>query len=127
MQARYLRLFADEHGESHFADVCTNMQPRDFAPPAAPLSVAEPMAATSCYFFGADSNWQGATPHPTPQRQLACVLRGRCLVTASDGDSRELAPGDVLLLEDTTGKGHATRVLGDEPVLLLGIRMEDVS
>jgi hypothetical protein len=32
-------------------------------------------------------------------------------VAASDGEARRFAPGDVLLCEDLTGKGHVTRAL----------------
>jgi hypothetical protein len=32
--ASYVRLFADEKGESHFADVEVELGPIDFAPPA---------------------------------------------------------------------------------------------
>ena len=38
---------------------------------------------------------------------------------ASDGEVRELAPGTILLAEDTAGKGHVSRVTGDEDMLVL--------
>jgi len=34
----------------------------------------------------------------------------------SDGTVRRSGPGAVALLEDTTGQGHITRVIGDEAV-----------
>ena len=34
-------------------------------------------------------------------------------VTASDGERRAFKAGDVVLVEDTTGKGHLTRMSGD--------------
>jgi uncharacterized cupin superfamily protein len=53
------------------------------------------------------------------------MLRGEVEVTASDGETRRLSPGGLLLLEDTTGKGHATRVVGGEGFLLVGIALAD--
>jgi hypothetical protein len=42
-------------------------------------------------------------------------LRGTFSVEVSDGEVREFPPGSVVLVEDTTGKGHTTRRVGDEP------------
>jgi len=32
-------------------------------------------------------------------------------VTASDGESRVIGPGEILLVEDTSGKGHISRAV----------------
>ena len=124
-QARYVRLFADEHGESHFADVELGLEPVDFAPPAPPLQVAPLFPATRCWFVAAPADWDGLIPHPAPRRQLFCNLRGEYEVAASDGTVRRFPPGSVLLLEDTAGKGHATRVIGDGEVLIVAVALGD--
>jgi quercetin dioxygenase-like cupin family protein len=72
---QYVRLYADEQGESHFEE------------------------------FG---DW-----HPAPARQFLVVLEGEFEVSASDGETRRFGAGSVLLVEDTTGKGHMTRALGE--------------
>jgi uncharacterized cupin superfamily protein len=41
------------------------------------------------------------------------VLEGEFEVSASDGETRRFGAGSVLLVEDTTGKGHMTRALGE--------------
>ena len=46
---------------------------------------------------------------------LVITLRGRMEVEIAGGQTQEFGPGDVRLAEDTTGTGHRTRVLGDEP------------
>lgn len=46
--------------------------------------------------------------HPAPRRQFAIVLSGRAAIQTSDGARREFGPGDVVLLEDTTGIGHVS-------------------
>jgi len=35
-------------------------------------------------------------------------------VTTSDGEQREFGPGDVILAEDTVGKGHLTTPTTDD-------------
>src|SRR5829696_4667310 len=87
-EARYARLYADERGESHFADVDLALPPVDFAPPAAPLNVAPLFPAAGSFLVGGPADWAGDAPHPTPRRQLFCFLRGELEVTASDGETR---------------------------------------
>jgi uncharacterized cupin superfamily protein len=40
-------------------------------------------------------------------------LQGSVKITASDGESRVIGPGEVFLVEDTSGKGHKSHTLGD--------------
>ncbi len=44
--------------------------------------------------------------HPIPARSLVTVLKGKIRLQTSDGDSRIVEPGDLILFEDTTGEGH---------------------
>jgi uncharacterized cupin superfamily protein len=53
------------------------------------------------------------------------MLQGQVEVRASDGQTRRLSPGGLMLLEETTGKGHATRVVGDGQFLVLGVALAD--
>src|SRR5215468_8213673 len=50
---------------------------------------------------------------------LQSYLSGTVEVTASDGEFRRFGPGSLLLLEDTHGKGHSTRVLDEDVVMLV--------
>jgi hypothetical protein len=122
-RARYVQLFADECGESHFAEIDVHLEPVDFAPPAAPLHVAALFPASACGLVGGPPDWDGTVPHPAPHRQLFCTLRGEFEVTASDGTVRRFPAGSMLLLEDTTGKGHTTRILGDNDVLIVSVTL----
>ena len=47
--------------------------------------------------------------HPAPFRRWQVGLVGRTTIGLSDGTSHTFVPGDVRLIEDTTGKGHTTR------------------
>lgn len=124
-RASYVRLFADERGESHFEEVEVDLEPVAFAPPAPPLHVATLFSATRCGLVCAPPDWGGQVPHPAPRRQLFCTLRGEYEVTASDGTTRRFPPGSLLLLEDTTGKGHATRITGEEDALVVAVSLAD--
>lgn len=111
-----VRLVADADGSSRFVEAEVAMTPRDFAPPAAPLDVSDAVAASGVIFWRAPVGWDGQQ-HPAPARQWAFVLGGAVEVEASDGATRFLGPGDGILLEDLTGAGHTTRVVGDEPAV----------
>ncbi len=113
----YIRIYCDDDGHSHFERLATTMEPMDFAPPAAPLNVARLGDASSVALIGGGSEWAGDTPHPTPARQFMFVLAGRGEITTSDGEAFEFEPGSALLLEDTWGRGHASRFLTDEVVI----------
>jgi hypothetical protein len=123
--AHYIRLYTDERGESHFEDVELTLAAMDFAPPAAPLNIARFLPTAQSLWVGAPVGWGGETPHPTPRRQIFCVLQGECEVSASDGDVRRFAAGSVLLLEDTWGEGHATRITGEDDLLIFGVALAD--
>lgn len=105
----YLRTFAGPDGESHFADLDATMLPVEFVPgrPLVDLSTAIPTTASALARLPA--GWEGAY-HPSPRRQLIIPVAGEMEVTTSDGEVRRIGPGTVWLLEDTTGKGHLTRV-----------------
>ena len=47
--------------------------------------------------------------HPAPQRQYIVLLDGNIEITVGTGETRRFTGGDVLLVEDTTGRGHRTR------------------
>ena len=74
------------------------------------------MKATSVEFSrrppGPASDW-----HVGPRRQFVITLSGRAEIEVAGGKKVAIGPGHVNLIEDTTGKGHTTRVLGGEPCL----------
>ena len=55
--------------------------------------------------------------HPAPRRQFVIILSGQLEIGCGDGTTQLFGPGDARLVEDTTGKGHTTRVVGSEPCL----------
>jgi quercetin dioxygenase-like cupin family protein len=53
--------------------------------------------------------------HTAPVRQLVVTLAGTLVFTTRDGEEFTLAPGDVLLAEDTVGSGHQWHLVGEDP------------
>jgi len=115
MKMTYTCIYADSDGESHFKDVEIEFQETDFAPPATPLGVSSFIPAAECGFVNIPPGWYGER-HPAPRRQLVFHLAGQIETQASDGEKRIFKPGDILLMEDTTGKGHISRVIGSAEV-----------
>ena len=49
--------------------------------------------------------------HTAPQKQFIILLDGEIEIETSLHQKRKFSGGDVLLVEDTTGKGHRTKNL----------------
>ena len=58
---------------------------------------------------GRVSDW-----HTAPRRQYVITLFGHGELEVSGGKKISVGPGNIELVEDTTGKGHITRVVGTE-------------
>jgi hypothetical protein len=63
--------------------------------------------------------------HTAPRRQYVITLSGHGEVELNDGTKIQLGPGSIDLAEDLTGKGHITRVIGNEDRVTLAIPVAD--
>ena len=108
---RYVRLKADKGGESHFERVAVDLNEADYRPPAPVLFVSHSYRADGLQFIRLPAGWTGDSIHP-PKAQFLICLKGHLEVTASDGEKRTFGPGDSIMMEDISGKGHRTRVKG---------------
>lgn len=120
---QYFRIYADGSGGSHVEALAASYAPVDYAPPATPFDVSPPVGATGYVMVRFPVGWVGA-PHPTPRRQIFVVQSGAMEGTATDGAVLTLRAGDMLLMEDVTGRGHSSRVVGDDEVLGLMVHLE---
>ena len=120
---KYHKLFSDAAGESHWQDIEVNFQEREFAPPAKDVEISEPEPVRRMMFLRLRSGWDEPI-HPSPVRQKLVCLAGSVRVTASDGEMRDISPGDVWHMEDNTGKGHHTVVTSDDNFLSVIIQHE---
>jgi len=98
-------LYVDSKGESHFRDVEVEFVENT---PAGKMS--KRMPATGIIFRQVaptyDLDW-----HNAPRRQYIINLDAGVQITASNGESRKIGAGEVVLVEDTTGKGHLSKAL----------------
>ena len=63
--------------------------------------------------------------HTAPRRQYVITLSGHGQVELIDGTKIDLGPGSIDLAEDLTGKGHITRVIGNEDRVTISIPVSD--
>ncbi len=120
----YLRLYTDAAGESHFEELEMTFSSVDYAPPAPPLDVSVFTPAAAYGFLRGPAGWYGDW-HPVPRRQIMFYLAGELDVEASDGEVRRIGPGSVVLVEDTTGKGHRSWVIGTTEVLIAAVQLPE--
>jgi hypothetical protein len=71
---------------------------------------------------GSISDW-----HTAPRRQYVITLSGRGELELMGGKKIPVDPGHIELAEDTTGRGHITRVVGTEDRVTLAIPLSDQS
>lgn len=109
----YHRIYADEEGNSHFDTVTIEQSLATGAPPAAPFYVSRDSPASQYRFYTFQPGWIGDW-HPCPTRQFLALMSGAVEMETTDGTVRRLGPGDLVLLEDTRGKGHVTRNIRDD-------------
>ena len=103
---RIHNLYTDQKGESHFRDIEV-----DWAEERRGSKLSKRLLATGIIFreTKAENNvdW-----HTAPRRQYIVNLESGVKITASDGESRVIGQGEIILVEDTTGKGHVSEGLG---------------
>jgi hypothetical protein len=109
----YARVYADSSGESHFAEDQVSFSLVDFAPPAPPISITDAWDGEGAFMMSSPPGWTGDW-HPAPRRLLLFALKGELEVEVSDGEVRRFGPGAIVIVEDTFGKGHISRVVSDE-------------
>lgn len=114
----YHRISADAQGGSHFDTVKVGQTLAAGAPPAAPFYVSADGPAVKHRFYTFQPGWIGDW-HPCPARQFLALMSGTVEMETTDGAIRRLGPGDLVLLEDTTGRGHVTRNTGDGYAMFL--------
>jgi hypothetical protein len=124
MRCKYTRLFADGAGASHFEEVEMDLTAVNFSSSGPPLLVSEFFPAKQSAFFGAPAGWMSDW-HVTLSRNLFVVISGAWEIQASDGTVRSFGPHHILLVEDLTGQGHRSWVLGEEESLALLVQLEE--
>ncbi len=103
------RLYTGPDRESHFEDVNILLEDTDGVDRRSQL-----MKATGILFRETGGEYS-LDWHNAPRRQFIITLEGQVEIVIGDGTKRQLGPGDILLAEDTTGRGHISRAVNNQP------------
>jgi hypothetical protein len=109
-----VRVYSGDDGESHFED----LTPEQFGEIVNNVGSGEinlnrrPSPSESDY-------------HKAPRRQYVVNLSGIAEFEVADGTVKRLYPGDVLIAEDLTGRGHIARNIGDQFRVSLAVPLRD--
>jgi len=108
------RLYTGDDGQSHLEsrDLKSHPELRSLTPTMGILFTEWP----SGHFI----DW-----HPAPRRQYVITLSGQIEIGMGDGTTYRYGPGDARLVEDTSGQGHTTRVVSDEPAIIAIVPLAD--
>lgn len=99
------RIFSDEEGESHFEDLEIPLIDQG---EIGYLSENFEVKRLQFRKVSADYDYDF---HHAPQKQFIVLLDGGVEIETSLGELRRFQTGEILLVEDTVGKGHKTRNL----------------
>jgi len=99
------RVYTGDDGESHFEDVELELRDRGAIGRISKLETATGI------LFRENSGDYNLDFHNAPRRQYVINLDGSVELETGDGTRRVLRPGDVLLAEDLTGRGHISRAI----------------
>ena len=92
--------------------------------PGSPAEVSKLMPVNAAELHrtagGSVDDW-----HRAPRRQYVITLSGRGEVEVAGGKKISIGPGHIDLVEDTTGKGHITKVIGPEDRVTLQLPLVD--
>jgi len=115
-QTRVLRVYEDGRGDSHLEELVVATTPDGRFRAAQDL----PAVRVAVREYPADGvvDW-----HRAPARQFAITVAGELEVEVCGGMRRTVRAGELVFLEDVTGKGHITRLRGR--VTNLFIRVPD--
>jgi len=112
------RIYTGEDGESHFEDIDILLQAA-----GAIGDLSKKFSATGLIFreTGIDYDYNF---HNAPQRQYVVMLDGEVDIEVGDGTIRRFSTGDILLAEDTTGRGHRSFAVAGKPRKSLFITLD---
>jgi hypothetical protein len=100
-----VRIYSDANGDSRFEDITI------------PLHDAGDIGKLSVQFPAKSIIFREVVPeydynfHNAPKKQYLILIDGEIEIETTLGEKRQFKAGEVLLLEDTEGKGHRTRNL----------------
>ncbi|MFC2060093.1 hypothetical protein ACFLTZ_03230 [Chloroflexota bacterium] len=118
MAKKVTRIYTGSDGESHFEDIEIAVEDK-----VTGSRWSEFMKATGIIFGELDSNYKKEW-HNAPRRQFVITVEGEGEIEVGDGTKRRFRPGDILLAEDTAGRGHISRVVNNQPRKIIFVTLD---
>ena len=110
---KYLHIFNLSTGESSYKEVTPEFSDATFVRNAQQVALKDFGDAKNLKFCRLPKGWEGGW-HNSPVKQFVIGLGGSIKMTCSDNSCITVSAGDVVMLEDLTGKGHYTEVTSTE-------------
>lgn len=120
---KIIRTFATEDGGSSMGELAVETAAADFVPGEPQFGVSRAESAIDVKYLQVHPGWYGGW-HPTPRRQYLVVLAGGFEIETTDGQKQRFGIGDVVLLNDTEGKGHNTMMTSDDDTWVLAVALD---
>jgi quercetin dioxygenase-like cupin family protein len=108
---RYVKVVPTPDGGSAFEDAEFEQVERSIGEDIPPVLASAPQPVSAAVFVTSPAHLDVMDPHQAPARQFVIVLEGELEAETTDGQTRRFGPGEIALVEDTTGRGHISRIL----------------
>lgn len=118
MMMKIIRIYTGTDGESHFEDLEIPLFRNEIG-----LKLSELQKATGVIFLEGHGDFGF---HKAPQKQFVIFLDGSVEIETGGGEKKTFNAGDILLAEDTTGRGHRIRQLDDKPHRAIFITLDRI-
>lgn len=115
---RLFRLYTGDDQQSHLEELKMPFASGQYGEQT-PLQPAKGVTFTRMA-PGAFVDW-----HNAPRRQYVITLQGAVEIGLGDGSVHRFGPGEGILAEDLTGKGHTTKAVGNEPRVMMIVPLKD--
>jgi quercetin dioxygenase-like cupin family protein len=121
---RIPKVTSDGSGGTRFEELDLPQSETPYAQNVPPLLVSSSLNAAGAVFVTMPGDVE-TEPHPAPRRQLVVVIDGHFEVSTTDGEKRNLLPGDTIVFDDLGTRGHTTTVRSTAPATFLAVPLTD--
>ena len=111
-----LRLYSGDDGESHLEELNV---------PAGELENVAVKAGDDARLRRYPEGRFSDEWHHAPRRQYVIYLEGDVQIGLGDGTVQRLGPGDAIIAEDLTGRGHTFSSVAAVPMVLMTVPLPD--
>ena len=111
-----IRVYSGDDGESHWEELA--VPSTEYGPQAVKLQPDGEMV----FHLVPEGRWMDY--HIAPRRQFVITLFGEVEIGFGDGSVVILQPGDIMLAEDKTGRGHTAKIING-PRAMVSVPISD--